>query len=52
MNRVETMVGPELREYKSQNKHTLGSKMKATIKKVSIQWSILCILLAIQTFDH
>ncbi|PWZ43526.1 hypothetical protein Zm00014a_019664 [Zea mays] len=33
MNRVETM-GPELREYVSQNKHTLGSKMKATIKKL------------------
>ncbi|AQK43679.1 uncharacterized protein [Zea mays] len=34
MNRVETMAGPELREYVSQNKHTLGSKLKATIKKL------------------
>ncbi|XP_066349051.1 uncharacterized protein [Miscanthus floridulus] len=34
MNRMETMAGPELREYVSQNKHTLGSKMKATIKKL------------------
>jgi hypothetical protein len=46
MNRVETMAGPELREYVSQNKHTLGSKLKATIKKVSI------ILLVIRTHDH
>jgi len=40
MNRMETMAGPELREYVSQNKHTLCSRMKATIKKVSTVYSL------------